>query len=82
MKESVVASMGVLFAGAQEIFITFSPLIAISFLTFCLLYTPCIAAIAAARRELGWMWAIFIVLFQCAIAWMAAFVVFQIGGLL
>lgn len=53
MKESVVATMGVLFAGAQEIFIALSPLIAVSFLTFCLLYTPCIAAIAAARRELG-----------------------------
>lgn len=53
MKESVVATMGVLFAGAQEIVMIFSPLVAASFLTFCLLYTPCVAAISAARRELG-----------------------------
>ena len=53
MKESVVASMGVLFAGAQEIILTITPLMAVSFLTFCLLYTPCVAAVASARRELG-----------------------------
>ena len=73
--------MGVLFAGAQEIVIAFSPIVAISFLVFCLLYTPCVAAIAAARRELGWKWAIFIVLFQCAIAWIASFLVFTVATL-
>lgn len=53
MKESVVASMAVLFSGAQEMLIVLSPLMALSFLTFCLLYTPCIAAISSVCRELG-----------------------------
>lgn len=68
MKESVVASLGVLFAGAQELAIVLSPIMATSFLTFCLLYTPCVAAIASAKRELGLRYAIFIIFFQCVIA--------------
>lgn len=60
--------MAVLFSGAQEIFITFNPVIAVSFLTFCLLYTPCVAAIAAARRELGRKHALFLIVFQCVVA--------------
>ena len=43
-------------------------------LVFCLLYTPCVAAIASIRRELGGKWALGVVVFQCAIAWVAAFI--------
>jgi ferrous iron transport protein B len=42
---------------------------------FCLLYTPCVAAIASVKRELGAKWAVFVVLFQCAVAWVCAFIV-------
>ena len=56
-----------------------SPLSAASLLVFCLLYTPCIAAISSIKRELGTKWAVGIVLFQCAVAWVVAFVVHLIG---
>ena len=52
---------------------------AISLLVFCLLYTPCVAAIASVKRELGAKWAAFIVVFQCAVAWICAFFVYCIG---
>lgn len=81
MKESIVATMGVLFAGTQEIALAFSPLIASSFLIFCLLYTPCIAAITSVKNELGLKWAIFIVLFQCSVAWVLSFVVYNLLGI-
>ena len=48
-------------------------------MVFCLLYTPCVAAVAAIRRELGGRWALGIVVFQCAIAYLVAFVVRVIG---
>jgi len=51
-------------------------------LVFCLLYTPCVAAIAAIRREMGTKWALFTVLWQCGIAWIAAWIVRLIGTLL
>jgi ferrous iron transport protein B len=48
-------------------------------LAFCLLYTPCVAAIASVKRELGGMWALKMVFFQCAIAWVVAVIVRLIG---
>ena len=50
-------------------------------LVFCLLYTPCVAAIASIKRELGGKWAVFVVIAQCVIAWLAAFVVHGFGTL-
>jgi ferrous iron transport protein B len=52
---------------------------AASLLTFCLLYTPCVAAIASIKRELGCKWAIGVVIFQCVVAWIVAFIVRAIG---
>ena len=58
-----------------------TPVAAAALLTFCLLYTPCVAAVAAIKRELGGKWAAGVVLAQCAVAWIAAFVVYQAGML-
>ena len=74
-KESVVATLEVL--GAMDLFTT---LTAISMLVFCLLYTPCVAAMAAIRRELGTKWMILVILFQCSVAWLCAFFVYLIAG--
>ncbi|MBR0111388.1 MAG: ferrous iron transport protein B [Bacteroidales bacterium] len=68
-KESVVATMEVLGVGAALTAVTAVPM-----LIFCLLYTPCVAAVAAVRRELGGRWACFVVLFQCAVAWLCAWI--------
>ena len=76
-KESVVATMNVLFAGGVAA--ALSSLAAASMLVFSLLYTPCVAAVAAIRRELGSGWALYVVLCQCAIAWVVAFIVRLIG---
>lgn len=81
-KESVVATLSVLFGSTAILTSTISPLSAGSLLVFCLLYTPCVAAIASIRRELGGRWAFSVVLMQCAIAWIASFVVYLIGSLL
>lgn len=81
-KESVVATLSVLFGSTAILTSTISPLSAGSLLVFCLLYTPCVAAIASIRRELGGRWAFAVVLMQCAIAWIASFVVYLIGSLL
>ena len=77
-KEVVVSTLSVLFDGAAALALALSPAAAASFLVFCLLYTPCVAAVAAIKRELGKRWALGIVLGQCAIAWVVAFVVYQI----
>ena len=78
-KESVVSTLEVLFgAGISTVL---SPVAAVALLTFSLLYTPCVAAIAAIRRELGAKWAVGVVLWQCAIAWAAALVVKLIVGI-
>lgn len=74
-KESVVSTLNILFGNTAALMQTLTPQIAFVLLIFCLLYTPCVAAVASVRRELGGKWAVFIVLFQCAIAWVAAFVV-------
>ena len=80
-KESVVSTLGVLF-GTSSISTVLTPLAAASLLAFCLLYTPCVAAITSVKRELGTMWAIWVVIFQCVIAWIVAFIVHTIGMLL
>ena len=78
-KESVVSTLSVLFKGTESLITILTPLGALSLLVFCLLYTPCVAAIASIRRELGGPWAVKIVIFQCVIAWICAFIVHTIG---
>ena len=71
-KESVVSTLTILFVdGVEQSLTTVS---AASLLVFSLLYTPCVAAVAAIRREMGRRWAVGVVVWQCAIAWVAAFV--------
>ena len=77
-KESVVSVMEILFAG-QGVGTAISSLTAASLLVFSLLYTPCVAAIASIKRELGGKWAVYVVLWQCFVAWIAALVVRLIG---
>lgn len=79
-KESVVSTLTVLFGGTESLLATLTPLDAASLLVFCLLYTPCVAAIASIKRELGGKWALGIVIWQCAIAWAAAFLVQLLGS--
>ena len=79
-KESVVSTLQVLFHGGVQSVLT--SLSAASLLVFSLLYTPCVAAIASVRREMGRHWAIGVVLWQCAIAWVAAAIVRAIGLLI
>ena len=81
-KESVVSTLTILFGSTAELLSALTPLSALSLLVFSLLYTPCIAAVASIRRELGARWAIGVVLYQCAIAWVAAFIVHLIGMLI
>ena len=80
-KESVVATLTVLTDGIS-ITSLLTPLAAAALLVFCLLYTPCVAAITSIKRELGGKWAALVVVLQCAIAWLCAFAVYTIGGLL
>ena len=79
-KESVVSTLEVLFAG--NVTSAMTSLGAASLLVFSLLYTPCVAAVASIRRELGRKWAVGVVFWQCAVAWIAAFAVRLIGMLL
>ncbi len=81
-KESVVSVLEVLFGAEGGAANVMSAASALSLLVFCLLYTPCVAAVAAIRRELGHKWAVIVVLWQCAVAWVAAFMVSFIGRLL
>ena len=80
-KESVVSTLSVLFGSTQALTAALSPLSAVSLLVFCLLYTPCVAAVASIKRELGRKWAIGVVIGQCVIAWIAAFVVYLAGNI-
>ena len=80
-KESVVSTLSVLFGNTATLLSCITPLSAASLLVFCLLYTPCVAAIASIKRELGGKWAVGVVIGQCVIAWLAAFVVYLVGGL-
>ena len=81
-KESVVSTLTVLFGSTANLMAVLSPLGAAALLVFCLLYTPCIAAISSIKRELGTKWALGIVFMQCAIAWVCAFLVSGIGRLM
>ena len=80
-KESVVSTLSVLFGSTETLLAVITPLAAMSLLVFCLLYTPCVAAVAAIKRELGAKWAVGVVIGQCVIAWIAAYLVYLVGGL-
>jgi ferrous iron transport protein B len=60
----------------------FSPLVAFALMIFVLIYFPCIAVVAAIRKEANWRWALFTTVYTTAIAWVAAFGIYQIGSLL
>lgn len=81
-KESVVSTLNVLFGSTESILGTISPLAALSLLIFCLLYTPCVAAVTSVKRELGTKWAVAVVIEQCLVAWIASFIVYTLGSLL
>lgn len=76
-KESVVSTLEILFTGGVQAMLT--PLSAASLLVFSLLYSPCIAAIASVKRELGSKWAVTLVIWQCTIAWLCSLAVYSIG---
>ena len=78
-KESVVSSLTVLFGSTAVLQSSLTAVGAGALLVFCLLYTPCVAAIAAVKRELGGKWATAMVIGQCMIAWLAAFVIYRLG---
>ena len=78
-KESVVSSLTVLFGSVEALQASLTIPGASALLVFCLLYTPCVAAIAAVKRELGGKWAIAMVVGQCAIAWIMSLVVYQVA---
>ena len=80
-KESVVSTLSILVGDIKDCGL-FSQLTAFVFLVFCLLYTPCVAAIATVRRELGKRYATLVVLMQCSIAWLVAFGVYYLGSAL
>lgn len=81
-KESVVSTLTVLVGDEAALPALFTKLTAFVFLVFCLLYTPCVAAIATVKRELGKRYAVGVVLFQCSVAWLVAFIIYRIGLLL
>lgn len=78
-KESVVSSLTVLFGSTAALQSSLSTVGALSLLVFCLLYTPCVAAIASVKRELGGKWAVMMAVGQCVIAWIASVVIYHIG---
>lgn len=80
-KESVVSTLTILFGAKETLLAVMTPLTAAAMLVFCLLYTPCVAAIASIKRELGGKWALAVALGQCALAWLAALAVRAIGSL-
>ncbi|MBQ0109883.1 MAG: ferrous iron transporter B, partial [Clostridiales bacterium] len=77
-KESVVSTLKVLFVGGTLASVC-SPDSAIALLVFCLIYTPCVAAIAAIKRELGTKWALGVVFLQCAIAYVCAYAAYGVA---
>ena len=81
-KESVVSVLKVLFGAEGGIGESMSSLTAGCLLVFSLLYTPCVAAVASIKRELGTRWAAAVVLWQCVVAWGAALLLRMIGMLL
>lgn len=81
-KESVVSTLNVLIPSAAALTGLLTTVDAASLLVFCLLYTPCVAAVTSIKRELGGKWAVKVVIGQCVIAWIAAFVVHIIGTII
>ena len=80
-KESVVSTLTILFGSTQALTALLTPLSAVCLLVFCLLYTPCVAAVASVKRELGGKWAVGVVIGQCVIAWCVAGIVRVVGML-
>ena len=81
-KESVVSTLNILYGSSAAIASAISAFTAFVLLVFCLLYTPCVAAIASIKREMGGKTAFVTVFFQCVIAWLVAFIVRMIGSLI
>ena len=81
-KESVVSTISVLFGSTEALLAAITPLAAASLLVFCLLYTPCVAAVAAVKQELGARWAFIVVVGQCVIAWVCSWLVHMVGMLI
>ncbi len=78
-KESVVSTLNLVFGSRAAITAAITPLAGFCLLVFCLLYTPCVAAVSSVRRELGTKWMFFVIINQCVIAWVAAFIVSLVG---
>ena len=74
-KESVVSTMEVLFSAQGGVTAALQSVAAATLLAFSLLYTPCVAAVASVRREMGHKWALYVVVWQCAVAWVVSFLV-------
>ncbi|MBQ3185757.1 MAG: ferrous iron transport protein B, partial [Firmicutes bacterium] len=81
-KESVVATLSVLFGSTEALLGLLTPVSAMGLLVFCLLYTPCVAAVASVKQELGGKWAVGVVIGQCVVAWIAALVVVIVGNVI
>lgn len=81
-KESVVSMLAVVYGGTAAVRSAITPLAAFTFMVFCLLYTPCIAAVATIRKEQGRGAAILMVIFQCVVAWLVAWAVHLIGSII
>jgi ferrous iron transport protein B len=77
-KESVVSTFEILFG--EGVAAVLSSAQAVSLLVFSLLYTPCVAAVSAIRREMGGKWAVSVVVWQCFVAWVAAVLAFILAG--
>lgn len=80
-KESVVSTLTILFGSMAKLQAALTPMAVVSLLVFCLLYTPCVAAIASVKRELGGKWALGVVVGQCLLAWLCAWLVYFAGTL-
>ena len=78
-KESVVSVLEILYGAQGGVKAAMTPLAAATLLVFSLLYTPCVAAIASIRRELGHRWGMYVIVWQCVVAWVAALLVRLIG---
>ena len=78
-KESVVSTLNILYSNEGGVAAAMTPVMAAGLLVYSLLYTPCVAAIASVRHELGSKWAVLLVIWQCAVAWFFALIVHLIG---
>ena len=81
-KESVVATLNVLYGTTAELLAAITTRAAGALLVFCLLYTPCVAAIASVKQELGGKWATFVAIFQCVIAWVVSLIAYLLLGII